>query len=240
MKDTTKTTTTTDRELLEAIPLRHSVRRYKRVPLAEEHIRLLRKEIDRCNAESGLNIQLVTNERRAFTGLLAYGKFSGVENYIVMAGAKGETLDEKVGYYGERLVLAAQAAGLNTCWVGLSYRAVKGVYNIADGEKLACMIAVGYGETQGKAHKTKTVEQVSNASGATPDWFIRGVEAALLAPTAVNQQRFSFEYIAPEAGALPVVKAHRGVPVVGYTHMDLGIAKLHFELRAGRENFSWA
>ena len=39
------------------------------------------------------------------------------------------------------------------------------------------------------------VQQVSNACDLTPAWFQKGVEAALLAPTAINQQKFSFEYI---------------------------------------------
>ncbi len=230
-----------DREkLLEAIPLRHSVRSYKSVPLAEEVVEQLRKEIEECNQEGGLNIQLVLNEKRAFTGMLAYGTFFGVENYLVMVGKKTASLGEKVGYYGERLVLTAQTLGLNTCWVGLSYRKVKGAYHVENGEKLVCMIAIGYGETQGKQHKIKTVEQVSNASEQTPDWFRQGVTASLLAPTAINQQKFSFEYIHNTDNNLPIVRANNGFSMVGYTHIDLGIAKLHFELAAGKENFKWA
>ncbi len=229
-----------DKTLLQMIALRHSVRRYKSIPLTADIADALNEEIKRCNLESGLDIQLVMNEKRAFTGLLAYGKFTGVENYIVMSGKKDASLDEKVGYYGERLVLTAQALGLNTCWAGLSYRNVKGAYQVKKNGKLACMIALGYGMTQGTAHKIKTVEQVSNVSGLTPEWFLRGVEAALLAPTAINQQKFSFEFIGSVGDSLPKVAAQKGVSLVGYTHMDLGIAKLHFELAAGRENFLWA
>ncbi len=227
-------------ELLGAIPLRHSVRRYRDVPLEDEAVRFLARLAEWCNSRSGLNIQLVTNERRAYTGLLAYGKFSGVSNYFVMAGEKGPSLDEKVGYWGECLVLSAQATGLNTCWTGLSYRGVKGAYDIPRGQKLACMIALGYGLTQGSAHKIKTPAQVSNAGGDTPEWFLRGVEAALLAPTAVNQQKFAFIHTGRKEDGLDVVEARRGTSVIGYTHMDLGIAKLHFELGAGRGNFKWA
>ncbi len=227
-------------KLINAIPLRHSVRRYKSVPLSEEIVETLRKEIEECNQASGLHIQLVTNEKRAFTGLLAYGSFSGVENYLVMVRKKDALSGEKVGYYGERLVLTAQSMGLNTCWVGLSYRNVKGYYEVGSDEKVACMIAIGYGETQGVTHKIKTINQVSNASEQTPEWFARGVEAALLAPTAINQQKFSFEYLGNNGGSLPVVKANRGSSAVGYTHIDLGIAKFHFETVVGKENFIWA
>lgn len=224
--------------LLEAISARHSVRKYIDKDIPADIIAALQEKVAECNKEGNLNIQLVQNETRAFTGMLSYGQFSGVKNYFVMVGKKGDGLDERVGYYGEQLVLLAQTLGLNTCWVGLSYRRVPEAYNVGKDEKLACMIALGYGETQGVSHKIKTVEQVSNASDLTPAWFKRGVEAALLAPTAVNQQKFSFEYVGMSNNRHQV-RAKKGISMIGYTQMDLGIAKFHFEIGAGKENFIW-
>ena len=221
----------------EAIESRHSVRAYTSQPLSGEAVRELREKIAELNGEGRLNIQLILNEPKAFQGVLArYGKFRNVNNYIVMAGKKAEDLDERVGYYGEQLVLFAQTLGLNTCWVGLSYSKVPGTYVLNDDEKIACYIAIGYGETQGVSHKIKTIGQVSNATDKTPVWFEKGVKAALLAPTAVNQQKFSFEYLGEENNHHQV-KARRGFSVIGYTQMDLGIAKCHFEIGAGKENF---
>ena len=120
--------------LLEAIKQRHSVRRYVHKPLSADIIETLQKKIEKCNAEGGLHIQLVTNETKAFTGIFSYGKFSGVENYLVMVGKKADDLDERVGYYGEQLVLLAQTLGLNTCWAGLSYRKVSEAYIVGDDE----------------------------------------------------------------------------------------------------------
>lgn len=221
--------------LQEAIRARHSVRAYTGQALVADVAKALQDKIDAVNREAGLHIQLVQNEPRAFQGRLAkYGKFSGVTSYIVMAGRKDATLDERTGYYGEQLVLLAQTLGLNTCWVGLSYSKIPDTYTLDDGEKVVCYISIGYGTTQGSAHKVKTVEQVSNATAGTPDWFRRGVEAALLAPTAINQQKFHFDFIAPDK-----VAARRLFSFVGYTKIDLGIAKLHFELGAGKDNFSW-
>ena len=131
-----------------------------------------------------------------------------------------------------------QTLGLNTCWVGLSYSKVPGTYVLDEGEKIACYIALGYGETQGVGHKIKTINQVSNVSDVTPTWFRKGVEAALLAPTAVNQQKFSFEYVGMKDGHHQV-HAKKGFSMIGYTQMDLGIAKYHFEIGAGKENFEW-
>lgn len=229
----------TKMSLKEAIEARHSVRAYKEQPLSEEIVNVLQDRIAELNRDGQLHIQLILNEPKAFLGTLAkYGRFRGVNNYIVMAGRKTEDLDERVGYYGEHLVLLAQTLGLNTCWVGLSYSKVPGTYVLDEGEKIACYIAVGYGETQGVAHKIKTVEQVSNATDKTPLWFKRGVEAALLAPTAVNQQKFSFKYVGINDGRHQVL-AKRGFSMIGYTQMDLGIAKCHFEIGAGKENFEW-
>lgn len=221
-------------EMTEAIRSRHSVRRYVSKPIDAEALARLQEKIDEVNTKGGLHVQLITQEPRAFGGLASYGKFHGVENYIVMAGQKGHDLDFNTGYYGEQLVLLAQTLGLNTCWVGLTYRKVSTAFKLEKGEKLVCMIALGYGETQGKARKTKSVQQVSNASADTPEWFCRGVEAALLAPTAVNQQKFRFEYV-PETEGKPTVKAHRGFSIIGYTEIDLGIACLHFELGAAQK-----
>jgi len=227
--------------LKEAIKARHSVRAYKAQPLAEDVVMALEKGIEEMNRQGNLHIQLIKNEPKAFQGKLAkYGKFSNVTNYLVMAGPKGADLDERIGYYGEHLVLLAQTLGLNTCWVGLSYSKIPGTYVLGDNEKIACYIAIGYGETQGVNRKTKTVEQVSNANDITPFWFRVGVEAALLAPTAVNQQKFFFEYTPARDGKPVQVIAKRSFSLIGYTQIDLGIAKYHFEVGAGKESFEWA
>ena len=225
--------------LQEAIEVRHSVRAYKNEPLAEDVAKRLEEEIAKVNQEGHLHVQLIQNEPRAFQGTLAkYGKFRNVTSYLVMAGKKAEDLDERIGYYGEQLVLLAQTLGLNTCWVGLSYRKIPDTYVLEEGEVIKAYISIGYGETQGVIRKSKTVEQVSNTSDITPSWFKRGVEAALLAPTAVNQQKFSFEYLGMKDDRHQV-RAKKGFSLVGYTQMDLGIAKYHFEIGAGIDNFDW-
>ena len=224
--------------LLEAIDARHSVRRYISRPLEREVVDCLRAKIDECNSKGNLHIQLVLNERKGFSGMLAYGSFSGVENYIVMAGRRADDLDERVGYYGEQIVLLAQQLGLGTCWAGLSYRKVKGAYALDSEEKVACMISLGYPDDAGRKHKCKSVEDVSNAGVSTPEWFEQGVRAALKAPTAVNQQKFYIEYAGVKDGR-HCVRARRLFSMVGYTSMDLGIVKLHFEIGAGKDNFEW-
>lgn len=211
---------------------RHSVRQYLDRPLDSETVSALEGEIRKCNKECGLHIQLVTGEPKAFDGFMAhYGKFSGVKNYIALVGPKAPDLDEKCGYCGEKLVLLAQQLGLNTCWVALTYSKIPGAFKIEKGEKLTVVIALGYGTTQGVPHKSKPLSDVVSVSGSMPDWFKKGVEAALLAPTAMNQQKFKF-YL---SGSKVSVKAGVGF----YSKVDLGIVKYHFEIAAGKENFVW-
>lgn len=225
--------------LQEAIQARHSVRAFIEQPLTEDVVKVLQEKIAEVNREGNLHIQLIQNEPKAFQGKLAkYGKFRHVQNYFVMAGKKADDLDYRIGYYGEQLVLLAQTLGLNTCWVGLSYSKIPGTYVLNEGETIQAYIALGYGETQGVSHKIKTVEQVSNISDNTPEWFRKGVEAALLALTAVNQQKFSFEYVGHVNGHHQV-HAKKVFSLIGFTQMDLGIAKYHFEIGAGKENFEW-
>ena len=220
-------------ELMEAMKNRHSVRQYRDEPIDEDALNALQAELDACNAQGGLHIQLVQNEPKAFGGFMAhYGSFSGVNNYIALIGKKSDRLDELCGYYGERLVLKAQQLGLNTCWVALTYKKVPGVFKINSGEKLTVVIALGYGQTQGAAHKSKSAEEVSNHSGDSPDWFRAGVEAALLAPTAVNQQKFTLTCMGEKVSA----KAGLGA----CAKIDLGIVKYHFELGSGKDSSIWA
>ena len=252
--------------ILEAIEARHSVRRYTDEPVREEALAILREKIEEVNRIGGLHVQLVTDEPKAFSGLMAYGAFSGVRTYLVMAGKKdgaegrgqkgggpegqagdvqsglghdGRCLEERIGYYGEQLVLLAQRLGLNTCWAGASYKKIPGTYELEDDEKIGCYIAIGYGITQGHGHKVKTPEEVSNASDQTPAWFNKGVDAALLAPTAVNQQKFRIEYLGTKDDCAKV-SAKPTFSMMGYAKMDLGIVKYHFEVAAGVENFEWA
>lgn len=216
--------------LLEAIQARHSVRAYKDIPLPEDVARTLREAIETANREGGLHIQLVLDEPKAFAGPMSrYGRFRGVSDYLVVAGRKDDSLDGRAGYYGQRIVLLAQTLGLNTCWVGLNYSKIPGTYALAEDEKIVCYIALGYGQTQGGGHKVRTVEEVSNAGNSTPQWFIDGVRAALLAPTAVNQQKFRLEYVQGNQ-----VAARTLFSVIGYTALDLGIVKYNFEVGAGK------
>lgn len=225
--------------LQEAITARHSVREYLNKPIETEKTEAIQECIDLCNREGGVHFQLVTNEPKAFRNGVdwpKYGKFEGVNNYIAIIAPKGTDGSVIAGYYGEKLVLLIQTLGLNTCWVGGTFKKVKDVYTIGTGEKLKCVISCGYGATQGKQHpQKKTFADVAEAKEPVPEWFKKGIESALLAPTAVNQQKFKF--VLHEDNR---VEAVTKFSLIGYSHLDLGIVKYHFEVSAGKKNFEWA
>ena len=219
-------------DILEAIEKRHSVRSYTGMPISDEKAEKILSVIEECNAAGGLRFQLVRNEPKAFSSPLArYGKFSGVMDYIALVGKKRDGLEERCGYYGEKIVLQAQMIGLNTCWVGLTYKKIPGAFTVEKGEKLLGVISIGYGKTQGVSRKSKSITEICGITDNAPEWFFRGMEAVLLAPTAVNQQNFRFFY---DSGRV------RAEPGTGfYTKTDLGIAKYHFEAASGKGPEIW-
>jgi hypothetical protein len=217
---------------LQAVDLRHSVRNYIDKEIELDTANILKDFIDDLSLLSGLNIQLVLNEPKAFDCQMAkYGRFKGVKNYIAFVGTRSKEVDEKIGYFGEKIVLKAQTLGLNTCWVALTYKKIKSAIKLEKGEKIIIVISLGYGVDNGKNRKSKNIKQVSNANSSSPKWFIDGVTCALKAPTALNQQQFYFEL---KDG---VVYAKKGLGF--YAQMDLGIAKYHFEIGANKDNFRW-
>lgn len=215
--------------IMEAIEARHSVRAYKDIPIEQGIRNQLTAFVEEVNKESGLNIEIRFDDPAGFdTRLAHYGLFTGISNYIVLKGKKTADFDFDCGYYGEKIVLYAQQLGLNTCWTAMTFNRKMVKALVPAGETLCMAIALGYGETQGKPHKGKDLYSVVDVKGGMPEWFVEGVEAALLAPTAVNQQKFCFMLDGDEPS----------IRVKGFgsnTKVDLGIAAYHFDAVTGRK-----
>jgi len=217
-------------DIKEAIKERHSVRQYSSDHIMGDVRTNLETLIQECNKESGLHIQLITQDSECFDTLLGhYGSFSGVDNYIAIVGSKKMSdLEELGGYYGEKIVLEAQIMGLNTCWVAGTYGKGKCKAHVDAGEKIVCVIAIGYGLNKGNAHKSKDLLKLCSVPEKDmPAWFREGIEAALLAPTAMNQQKFTIGIDGDEA----VIKAGFGP----FTKLDLGIVRYNFEVASGHK-----
>lgn len=212
--------------ILEAMRARHAVRSYKDKKIEESVIKELQAEINRCNQKGNLSIQLIRNDTNVFKGLMAnFVGFRGVSNYIALVGESNENSEEKAGYYGQRIALKAQQLGLNTCWAASTYKNQKCKASIGKNEKLVCVMAIGYGATQGVPHKSKTIAQLCRVENDIPDWFCNGMIAAALAPTAQNKQDFLI--------VLNGEKVQFEVKESKYSKIDLGIIKYHFETGAG-------
>lgn len=227
-------------QLLEAEKQRHAVRSYTDKPIDPTAVEKLEALSAQLSKEGNLNIQLILDDPAAFkSGMARFGSFENVRNCIAIGGAPAPDLEERAGYYGEQLVLLAQTLGLNTCWVGMTFNksAVRSTFKLARGEKLVIVISLGYGTTQGSPHKVKDLSEICDEDTAEmPDWYRAGLESALLAPTAVNQQKFSFS----RKGTTVTAKADPGaLASLDFRRVDLGIVKFHFELGAGPENFTW-
>ena len=214
-------------DIMEVMRSRHSVRKFDNRPIEKETAELIREEIAKCNEESGFHFQLITDEPEAFqAGKPSYGEFKGCRNYLAVIGPKGREVD--AGYYGERIVLKAQELGVNSCWVAMTYKKGKSQGVVGDGEKLYLVVAMGYGITSGTPHKSKSISDVSDYKEGDPEWYRNGIEAALLAPTAINQQKFRFERDNDK-----IICRTSGFGF--YMKTDLGIVKYHFEKGSGRE-----
>lgn len=216
--------------ITEAMHSRHTVRRYTGHAIPEEILKQLEKRIADNNKKYGLHMKLMINNEKAFGAIIKLILAKGVKNYIILSGEDKPGVDEKLGYCGIDAALFAQMLGLNSWWVGGTFHR-KNVAKYAQGEKVIGIIAIGYGATQGELHKSKKAEEVSSYNGTSPDWFTHGVEAALLAPTALNKQAFTIKGENDKVS----ISCHNGI----FSETDLGIVKYHFEVGAGKEHFEW-
>lgn len=218
-------------DTLQMMKSRHSVRQYTEQKIEGETLELLKAELTFAEEKSGLKFQLLLNEPDAFDCYLSKKlNFKNANNYIAIIGKKTFENEMNAGYYGAQIVLKAQEMGLNTCFVGGTFSRRKAKYELQKGEKLICIITVGYGETHGVPHINCSIDKLCDFRGDMPPWFMKGMDYAMLAPTAMNDQKFCL--ILRNGNEVKLVS--RGGTCKGVT---LGIVKYHFEAGAGKENF---
>lgn len=230
-------------DIYEAVKTRRSVRDYNRCALTDDDIDMLIDEIAYINYKGNLNVQLRLDEPQTFVGGFAsYGNIKGARNYIAMVGPKGKTIDERLGYYGERLVLAAQMRGISSVWLGLTYNKGKMGAVVDKGDVCPLVIAIGYSDMGSGPRKVKPLERFAKVKGnpmkstdGLPQWFVSGLEMVQLAPSAMNQQRYVFDLVDGDQGMSVRATTKMGP----YTKTDLGIARYHFEIGANRYSNDW-
>lgn len=222
---------------VETIRERHSVREYDGKPLARAEFDALGAVVEECARESGLNIQLVGDNPEVFNVIARFGLIRGCRTHVafVVDDAKAGCVaaDEAIGYWGQKIVLAAQDMGLNTCWCALCSRK-KSRAVVAPGKKIRLIIAVGHGKRQGFPRKTKSVEALSSVECAkAPAWFAAAMEAAQLAPTAMNNQNFKITLLSDGK------TVRLDAPQSGLNVIDEGIVRCNFEIAANEAGVDW-
>lgn len=218
-----------------AMENRISRRKFEKEPIAAQEKEKIIFLIDELNEASGLAMAFLEDGSNAFQKLRkSYGLFTNVRSVILMKGKKGlKNLKEKVGYYGEALVLAITDLGLGTCWVGGAFDRDELI--VDDSEELVCVVLVGIvaapslTEKMMRAathRKIKSMEERITSDQPLPQWVQDGMKAVLLAPSAKNTQKAVFKY---ENNILSAQIADD----YSMDLIDLGIAKKHFEIGAG-------
>lgn len=213
----------------EAMKERHMVRKYVDKKIHEDLVSKLNERIEENNRKYDLSIKLMIDNDKAVNSIIKLLLAKGVKNYIILAGNDTDDLAEKLGYSSADIMLYAQTLGLNTWYVGGTFN--RGVSKYVPNKKVIGIVAIGYGVNNGIAHKSKTLEEVSSYDGTMPEWFKNGIEASLLAPTALNKQDYKI------IGKNNKVKIE--IDNGRFTGANKGLIKYHFELGAGKENFEW-
>ena len=225
---------------VETIRERHSVREYDGNPLAQAEFDALGAVVKECARESGLDIQLVGDNPEVFNVIARFGLIRGCRTHVafVVDDAKAgdatrAAVDEVIGYWGQKIVLVAQDMGLNTCWCALCSRK-KSRAVVTPGKKVRLVIAVGHGKTRGFPRRTKSIGALSSVECAkAPAWFAAAMEAAQLAPTAMNNQNFKITLLSD--GKTVRIEA----PQSGLNVIDEGIVRRNFEIAANEAGADW-
>lgn len=227
--------------LLRAVDARTSRRTYEPVALRDSDADKLRAALAVYHA--GLDparIEVVVGDGAAYNGFrCSYGLFRGVINFLVLiANDADQNSAEKLGYYGDLMLLVATDLGLGSCFVGGTFDKTKVPVELAPAERIIATISLGYVSDEprrkermirGLLHRrSKTIEQMSRTDEKPPSWFTAGMEAVRKAPSAVNRQPVTVDY--RNGMVTASVDSSNDLSLL----MDLGCAKAHFAVGAQR------
>ena len=229
-------------DIIDAIEKRISCRAFEDKPVEQDKLDVIASEIAAINEESGLHFQLVGPREDGFVINLSTKMFASQPPcYIALVGT-GSTLDkERVGYYGERVVLLAESLGLSTCWVAGTFDRSTARADMQPDEMLHDVIPLGYAPEKiplkqrtirsalrARSKKQADMYQGPVGFGQAPEWIRACIDAVWKAPTAINEQPVVFvqeTLDTPVRATLPHVKS-------GMEYTDLGICKYHFQVVA--------
>jgi nitroreductase len=173
------------------------------------------------------------------------GKIKGAPAFIAFVGNIDDpNIQEKVGYLGEGVILEATASNLATCWVGGFFRPEIASLLPGAGKKERVLVVTPIGYTReglsfeekimagfGRNHQRKPLAELVSGLEETnwPGGVKKALEAARLAPSAVNRQPWRFEV---QADNITVAVDNLNDSYNISKRLDCGIAMLHIEVAA--------
>lgn len=230
------------RRWLAAVPVRHARRSYTGDPVSTVDLDALEALATRWAPWPDARVVLVREAPQSmFAGIIgAYGGISGAPSALAFIGVE-EGRAEGVGYTGEGLVLEAASRGLDTCWVAGLFSAQKtaDLIGLRPGERVHAVAALGYARDRatvkeqmlfaaGRSKHRRPLEEIAPGYESWPQWARSAVEAARIAPSAMNRQPWRFAF---DGDRLVLRLAGIDTPRTS-KHLDGGIAMLHAEVGA--------
>nr|WP_278244981.1 nitroreductase family protein [[Clostridium] dakarense] len=224
---------------------RKSRRTYTEEDIDGKDVKILKELIDSINKGTKLNIQYIKDGKDDISGFKAsYGMISNAKSFIALVGDKNiRNYKEKLGYYGESIVLEATNLKLGTCWIGGTYKKeeCKKYIEFKDNEELVCIIAIGNVD-KNLSIKEKLVKTLNKNEKSfndilishnkeIPSWVKVGIDCTAKAPSALNKKIVAYKLKDNKVEAKIMKKNH------GYEKIDLGISMLHFQLGAYSEGY---
>ncbi len=184
--------------------------------------------------------------REIFRGAVGpYGKIKGARSIIAFIGdTLNPYVQEQVGYTGEGVILEMTALELDTCWVGGFFRPkiVSSFTEIREHEKVFAVTPIGHAVERlsveehlmtgfGLTHRRRALKDLVTGLKelAWPSWIKAALEAARLAPSAVNRQPWRFHV---ENNSITVSVNQFGLEFGLSKRLCCGIAMLHIEVAA--------
>jgi len=230
-----------------AIKTRRSRRQFDSLSVSTETLTQLSKVCTEFRPFPHVRAVLVNDSpNRLFKGIVGpYGKIRGAPAFVAFIGnMDSPNVQEEVGYTGEGIILEAEALQLATCWVGGFFRhevaapfvdmnkseiivAVTPVGYTAEHQSLEERLMTGFGWT----HRRKPLTSIATGLKEEdwPGWVKAALEAARIAPSAINRQPWIFNI---EPGSIIVSVNRPGMEFNVAKRLDCGISMLHIEVAA--------
>lgn len=230
----------------QAIESRRSRRRFEPTFLSREQLVQLDNACSTFRPFSDVrNVLVEQSPHSLFKGAVGpYGKIRGANAFIAFIGNMNNVhVQEQVGYMGEGIILEAEAMNIATCWVALFRpNVVTSLITINKSEQVMAVTPVGYATAResleervmtgfGFTHRRKPLSDlvIGFDEKDYPQWILSAVEAARLAPSAMNRQPWRF-HIETNSITVAVNSTRREYGVS--RRLDCGIAMLHIEVAA--------